>query len=189
MIDKTQAYITFIALNGDMQRTARALEVSVQALEGIAKADCWAVKLRGVKKLSRDGLLEAEREVSRATGYVQAVRLRRIVDGALRALQEDVQERGYFLPFVTVGKDRMEIKFTALAELAKILDHLDTVASRCLCDTPADRKERPRSRGEENVADVMKRVLKGLEKQTNSLPAATDEEVREAIEREAPIEA
>ncbi len=140
-LDIVQAYETFLAFNGDLERTALSLDVKLAGLEAIAVRDDWAGKLKRWNTLNGEGNQAAiQIKVNRAINYVQATRLRSILDKVISHIgQGDAQDLVNRLTVIT--KNGPEFKTRALTDLVKAAETAQLMTARALGDTQGERPD------------------------------------------------
>lgn len=87
-IDRSAMFLTYLAFMGDVQRTAAALMVDPAKVQDAAAFEKWDIKVKHLRSVQSDmGPDEFLRELNRVVNFVQAVRLRSIMDDVLKRFQ------------------------------------------------------------------------------------------------------
>lgn len=187
----TKMYLTFIVLEGDTNKTAVACDVAEQLVIEQAQRENWHDRLETTKRLASDsrGPAEIERLLNRAGTYVQAMRLRRIIDVVLNELEQRATNSKSILDAFTFtdkeGNHRIDLK--PIAELAAAAQKLSAVAFSAMSDTAGERLKRLEGSLErqDDALALGARVLSAL----TNIPAVAGnselvalESVRKAIE-------
>ncbi len=83
-IDETQVFLVYMALVGDAEKTALALDLDVSEVTRLAVRGQWYDKVRRISLQSKSGTPgDWERAQNRALNFVQCHQLRRRIDAAL----------------------------------------------------------------------------------------------------------
>jgi len=190
----TKLYLTFIVLEGDVNKTSVACDVPEDVVEEYAKREDWRARLETTKRLAGDsrGPAEIERLLNRAGTYVQAMRIRRVIDVVLNELEKrmvDSRDTTVLEAFTYTDKEgNRRIDLKPLAELASSAQKLSTVAFSAMADTAGERLKRLEGSMErqDDALAMGARVLQGL----SNIPAIAGsselvalESVRKAIEK------
>ncbi len=122
---------------GDAKRTAAATGTSLKVVEALAHDFQWK-ELAGGRLGLKDEKLE--REVNRAQNYVQAQRIRRIIDLVVQELEQDPKK---LMSAMTKIDEEGNVAFSAkpLVELAKAAESTQTMSYRALGDKVATEAE------------------------------------------------
>lgn len=140
-VDNSTIFLTFLSFLGDVPKTAAALGITQSFISDLAVKEAWAPKVEALLVLKREQGADAlARELNRVVNYVQAVRLRNIIDRTLRRVTADDDA---FENFITNhGKENSNTTCKTLAELMKAaqIAHLMTYAA--LGDTCGERIQR-----------------------------------------------
>jgi hypothetical protein len=141
-LDVSQIFLTYLTFGGDVDRTSIAVNLDREIVMNLAKAENWPAKLDQLTKLN-DGadskVLQVQ--INRAINYVQAHRLRAIVDKVISHLSTKRAEDIVDL-FTRVGKNG-EPEFSArpLTDLVKAAESCQVMTQRALGDTASERPE------------------------------------------------
>jgi hypothetical protein len=88
-IDAVAAFLTLITFGGDYERTAHTLGVPLTELRALAEHDGWDAKLAKTRGVRRDNDIGITgRNLNRAVNYVQATRLRDLIDRCVVTLSQ-----------------------------------------------------------------------------------------------------
>jgi hypothetical protein len=147
-IDRENAFLLFATFCGDIERTAHALNVSAVIVLKMADEEGWTQKLGPIlalKKSTRPG--DIERAINRALNFVQAHRMRLIVERAIHLLTELSKEE--FEAYVHSAKNVKDgvttiksLSTRSLADLATAMEKCQAMTYQALTDTAQDRHKR-----------------------------------------------
>lgn len=147
-IDRDKAFQTYAAFNGDVARTAHALNVEPLVLLKMVDEGQWSIRLRSIFELRKTGKpADVERGISRTINFVQAHRLRMYLDRVVAWLynMNDEEMIDFCVKPVldkegnSVGK---MIVLKPLAELATALEKVHMMCYYSMADSPSERNKR-----------------------------------------------
>jgi hypothetical protein len=148
-IDRPQAFLLYATFCGDVVKTAHALNVSPVAVLRVVDDEGWTEKLKGIIELKNSGKPgDLERGINRALNFVQAHRMRLIVERAIRHFTGMTEEA--FAEMMTSGKEftkdgkpaMLKMSTRAIADLASALEKAHACSYQALGDTAQDRGKR-----------------------------------------------
>lgn len=145
-IDRENAFLLYATFCGDLEKTAHALNVQPVDVLEMARADRWDERLKSIlalKKSSRPG--DIERAINRAVNFVQAHRLRHVVERAIRRLYQmtDAEfEKAVFTNVSIKGEVDHRLSAKGLADLASAMEKAQSMSYAALTDTATDRARR-----------------------------------------------
>jgi hypothetical protein len=163
--DVSAIFLTFMALVGDVERTALAFNLDPADVAKLAESEGWAEKIRRVSLMSKSGKPgDFERAQNRALCFVQAHQIRSLVNRLSRLLLDEEEDEGFLSRLSVV--DRGGTSHVS----AKVLTDLCTAAEAChrmsyaaLGDTVSERLERVDEKGEAtNVSEVHAAIIAAL---------------------------
>jgi hypothetical protein len=164
----TKCYLTFILLEGDANKTALACNVSPAFVERHAKREDWQSRLDATINMcspSSRGPAEIERLLNRAALYVQAQRIRRIIDSVISEVETAaVADKSVLDLFRVTTESGQRIDLKPLADLSNAAVKLSQMANAAMCDTAAERAARvkhDKSTADDSLA-MGSKVLEGL---------------------------
>ena len=137
-VDQARAWMCYAAFSGDVEKTALAAKVSATAVRALEHDFRWAEKLKRLK--TGAGESDAERVANRAVNYIQAQRMRDVLDRALRLLdsEEELMKAMVRFKFARDGDvEKIEINPKAILDLAKALEAAQNMSYRALGDRVA----------------------------------------------------
>lgn len=142
---------------GDLDRTACATGKSVDEVVELAEAGKWQKKIAVLLRLKDSGVPgDAERGINRAVNFIQADRMRQIVERAIQVLQKMSNEEFVRLCLVESfdhqGNGSTKIVMRAFADLATSLEKCHAMTYQALSDTATDRKDRRETNDESHSA-------------------------------------
>lgn len=166
-LDRDNAFMLYATFCGDLERTAHALKVQPVDVLKLADADHWNEKLASIielKKSTRPG--DIERAINRAINFVQAARLRHVVERAIRLLYTmgDVEfmEKVFSQGFAKTGTPP-HLTAKAMADLATAMEKVQAMTYLALADTSTDRAKRKEAEeGNESAQDFHVRIADAM---------------------------
>lgn len=132
---------------GDIERTAIAANRSVDEIVELSVAGNWAKRIAVLIKLQKSGIPgDTERGVNRAVNFIQADRLRSLIERVLRMLT-NMAEGELITNLLAVTTDKegnttTRIVTRPFADLATALEKAHAMTYQALSDTATDRKDR-----------------------------------------------
>lgn len=157
-LDVVQIFQTYIAFNGDADKTALALNIDAASVKNLASIEHWPDKVREWNKLREGDPRDFQIEVNRAINYVQAHRARALLDKVISHLSDGDAKQ--LVAMLTVeGKHGSEFKTRALTDLVKAMEACQLMTQRALGDTVA---ERPEESGDKKGSSIALLVMNAL---------------------------
>ena len=159
-VDQARAWMVYAAFDGDEEKAAIASKVPVEAVRALAHDYNWAAKLKRLKTGS--GEPEAERIANRAVNYVQAQRMRTILEKSIELLEDEEQLLRALLKYKLTKEgdvESIEVSPKAVLELTKALEVVQNMSYRALGDkmpAKADDTEGKAAGAQGSVANVRK---------------------------------
>lgn len=146
-IDRENAFLLYAAFCGDLERTAHALNVRPMDVLRMADDEKWNDKLRGILELKKSGKPgDIERAINRALNFVQAHRMRMVIERVLKRLTDmDLDELEQYLLQGKVSKDgdvERKLSTRAIADLASALEKCHAMTYAALNDSAPERVKR-----------------------------------------------
>jgi hypothetical protein len=157
-LDVAQIFQTFIAFGGDVTRTAVATSIDRKVVEQLAKSENWADKIREWMTLREGDPRDTQIQINRAVNYVQAHRLRSVLDMMVTHLSKMTPDQLETL-LTKTSKSASEFSARPLADITKAVESCQLMTQRALGDTLG---ERPISEGKEGGSDIALQVLKAM---------------------------
>lgn len=139
----------YAGFGGDLEKTSMAAQVPLAVVRALEHDFNWVVKLKKLK--TGAGAPEAEKLANRAVSYIQARRLREIVERALNLVEDEEALLRAMLKFHLTKEgdvDRVEVNSKALLDLAKAMESAHSACYRALGDKvpaqadPVDSREK-----------------------------------------------
>lgn len=151
VLDVSQIFQTYIAFGGDVERTAVALDMDRQDILNLAKVENWAAKVEEWTKLREGDPRDVQIQINRAVNYVQAHRLRGVIDSVVSHLAKLSPEQ--LISKLTESTEKTS-KFSArpLADLVKAAEACQQMTARALGDTAGERPESSAGTKGSNIA-------------------------------------
>lgn len=142
-LDVAQIFLTYMSLVGCVEKVAAALDLDPAIVQGLADEFGWDVKLRRVSLMSKSGKPgDYERAQNRALNFVQAHRLRLVLDKLIAAYSDLTPEEAV-LKSATVDKDRLpHASSRYFADLAAAVEKVQALSYAALGDSLKERTER-----------------------------------------------
>lgn len=91
-LDVSKIFLAYLVANGDPIRTAQIAQCKVEEVDFLSRSELWDRKLadRGIAAGgSPEDARERTKELNRATNYVQAIRLRALIDKTIKWIYEN----------------------------------------------------------------------------------------------------
>jgi hypothetical protein len=155
-LDISQIFLTYMALVGDVEKVAVALNHPPAVIEQLAEEEGWREKVSRLCVLSKGGKPgDHERGVNRALNFVQAHQLRGVLSEMISHLANQSPEQT-LEELTTRPRDKPAIisaKF--LAELAAAMEKVQGMTYAALGDTLGERKDRDLAGNGELGADAL----------------------------------
>lgn len=157
-LDVSKVFQTYIAFSGDVDKTAIALNEDREIILQLASAENWPAKVKQWNTLHTGDPKDVQIQINRAINYVQAHRLRSVVDRVIQHLgggsDKELVDR-----LTVVTKHGAEFKSRILTDLVKAAESCQLMTQRALGDTAA---ERPEDGPERKGSDIALQVLQAL---------------------------
>jgi curved DNA-binding protein CbpA len=135
-INEAHLFILWQSLGGSAEVVSRATGIRKNVIEALAHDYQWDM-LAGGKLALQDK--ELEKKINRAQNYLQAVRLRGLLDSVMSHLTaEENKEKLESTIFTTSDKGEPKIGAKGLVELAKAYETLHNITYRALGDKEAE---------------------------------------------------
>lgn len=165
--DCAQVFLVFMSLIGDEGRTATALDLEPAFVEWLAEQEGWKEKVRRISIMSKSEKPgDWERAQNRALNFVQAHRVRLLIDRLLQILTKDSDEDAESLlkRLSTMGKDgHCNISARFFADLTSAMEKVQTLSYYALGDSVAERRDRSEQKGSEvSAAQIHAALLQAL---------------------------
>jgi len=163
--DCAQAFLVFMSLVGDVNKTAHALNRDPEFIQRLADSEGWSQKIQHVSLMSRGQRPgDWERAVNRALIFVQSHQMRGIVDSVLSKLRDmDADE---LMEFCSVTDKNGVAHFSAkpLTDLTTAIEACSRISLVALGDTVTERVERDEAAegGGMKVSDLHAAIVAGL---------------------------
>lgn len=139
-VDVAQVFLVYMALVGDVVRTAAALSLDEADVQAMADRDNWADKVKRISVSSKQGTPgDWERAQNRALNYVQCHQFRRILD---RALTEIARKPVQDLIIVHDRNGQPHATGRVFTEMAVAMRNIQEASYAALGDTSRDRTAR-----------------------------------------------
>lgn len=146
---RDNVFMLYASFCGDVDRTAHATQLSPDEVRALALAGSWDTKLKPIIELRKSQKQDdVERAINRALNFVQAHRMRKILEATIRRISAMTpDELTEATTMRQIGKDGEVIRETLstrpLADLASALEKCHALTYMALNDTATERKARP----------------------------------------------
>ena len=140
LLDVSQVFQTFITFGGDVERTALAVGMQPVDVRNLAAQERWADKLSLWNEFQTGDKKDLQIQINRAVNYVQAHRMRSIIDKIITELSaKDGKGLIELLTEVHNGEKSSSEKFSARAitDLVKGAEACQLMTQRALGDSNA----------------------------------------------------
>lgn len=168
-IDVSQCFLVYMAMIGDVEKTAAALDLDPKDVEHLARSEGWVAKIQRISVMSKsEEPGDYERAVNRALCYVQAHQAGQLMDRVMRLVTEmDDEELKETLSTTQKGGNRT-LSARMLADLAAAIDKCHEMKYKALDDSAGARNDRRESDGGEVKASALHAtVIEALNSVTN----------------------
>lgn len=183
-LDVAKIFLTYTAFQGDAAKTAVTLDMAIEDVKSLAVSEDWNSKLESLNKLSGDSK-EVQVQLNRAVNYVQAHRVRSILDRVISQLSLSTGEELVDLLTVSGGEGRSaELKTRALTDLVKAIETAQLMTQRALGDTAAERVPEDDNKPGSAIALQVLRAMNAADQ----LGVDSAEVVRKQIAAENPLQ-
>lgn len=153
--DVSQIFLTFLAFQGDADKTAYALDLDVAVVRDLARSEKWDAKVSNMVQIREGEANDLQIQINRAINYVQSHRLRSVIDATLLHLTKDGVE-SMIGKLTVVGREgQRELKIKAITDLVKAAEAVQMMTQRALGDTAGERKPEQGKDGSQTALRVM----------------------------------
>jgi len=192
--DVAQVFLVFMSLVGDESKTATALDLEPAFIEWLAEQEGWREKVRRISIMSKSEKPgDWERAQNRALNFVQAHRVRILIDKLLHILSKDADEDPQTLltRLTTTTKDgHCNISARFFADITSAMEKIHTLSYYALGDSVGERRDRAAEDGSDvSAAQIHAALLQALNSPVSQgvSTQALVQEVSEAV-LAAPVE-
>lgn len=145
-ITENEVYLLYAAFCGDVERTAHAANTTPAEVIKLRDAGGWDTKLRGILELKKSGRPgDVERAINRAINFIQAHRLRMLLENILRELHKKSSEEIFSMMSTAFDRDGNPVEklsTRAFADLAAAIEKCHAMTYLATNDSAAERKGR-----------------------------------------------
>ncbi len=162
--DIAQVFLVFMATVGDVDKTALALDIDPVFVAWLAEQEGWKEKVRRISIMSKGGKPgDWERAQNRALNFVQAHRVRMLIDRLLLSLIK-MDEASFLKNFQTVvEKNRNSTSARFFADVMSALEKVHTLSYYALGDSVGERMQRSEQEGgDRSAADIHAALIAAL---------------------------
>ncbi|HVI70654.1 MAG TPA: hypothetical protein VM656_04105 [Pyrinomonadaceae bacterium] len=171
-IDRENAFLVYATFVGDLERTAAALNIRPLDVVRMADDGHWMDRLKPLLELaksSRPG--DVERVINRALNFVQAHRMRMVIERALTRLTgmtvEDFEDYIFTAQEYNGKNGTSKVKrlsARALADLAAAIEKCHSMTYAALGDTAKERQARDEGSPETAANDMYLKIAEAAQK-------------------------
>jgi hypothetical protein len=186
-LDVSQVLLTYVALVGDVHKTAVALDMDPAVVRQLAESEGWDVKIQRVTMMAKSGRAgDFERAQNRALCFVQGHRIRNLIDRVILHFQ-DMTEEEVCAEITAVGKSGVRhVSARFFTDLAAAAEKCHAMTYAALGDTATDRSNREDEPDQMNASALHAAVMTALNSGANAGKPA-DVIVRELSEETQPV--
>jgi hypothetical protein len=186
-LDVSQILLTYIALIGDVEKTAAALELDPEIVQKLADAEGWNVKIQRITLMAKSGRPgDFERAQNRALCFVQGHRVRSLIDRVITRFSGMTDEE-ICAEITAQGKNGVRhVSARFFTDLAAAAEKAHSMTYAALGDTATDRAQRDTEPDEMNASALHAAVIASLNSPGNSTKPA-DVIVRELADEVAHV--
>jgi hypothetical protein len=146
-ITEDEIYLLYAAFCGDVDRTAHAANTTPDVVLKLKEAGNWDQKLKSIIELKRSGRPgDVERAINRAINFVQAHRLRMVLENVVREIASMPMKRLMELLLSGAcdgdGNRIQKLQTRAFADLASAIEKCHAMTYLATNDTSTERKGR-----------------------------------------------
>lgn len=157
-LDTVRIYEAYLTFQGNEAKTAVACDTDVETVHALASAENWPAKVQNWSALTEGDPRTLQVQINRAINYVQATRLRSLLDKVIQHLGEGSAEE--LIAKLTVETAHgPQFKTRCLTDLVKAAESAQLMTQRALGDTP---QESPDEAGERKGSSIGLSVLAAL---------------------------
>jgi len=141
-LDISQIFLVFVALVGDVYKTAAALNLDPELVQKLVDSEGWATKIQRVTLMSKSGRPgDYEKAVNRALAFVQGHRIRSLIDRVITRFS-DMTEAEICHEITAVGKNGIRhVSARFFTDLAAAAEKANALTFTALGDTATDRAQ------------------------------------------------
>lgn len=165
-LDVLRIFETFVAFSGDVMRTAVACNLPPETIHALATSEGWHAKVKEWTTLREGSTADVAVQVNRAVNFVQAHRLRSLVDKVVTELTKlEPSELVDKLSSHTRDKSGLRIpgastfSARALTDLVKAAESAHLMTQRALGDTAQERPETGETRKGSSIALLVQQAM------------------------------
>ncbi len=141
-LDVSAIFLTFMALVGDVERTALAFNLDESVVQRLADEEGWSEKIRRVSLMSKSGSPgDFQRAQNRALNFVQAHQIRTLVGNMVKHLLDMDLEEFQAAVSSTDKYGKPHISARVLTDLVTAAEACQRMSYNALGDTVTERLE------------------------------------------------
>lgn len=183
--DIDKAFQTYASFTGDAVQTAHALGIPPAEVLRLAEQHGWAGRLKSIFDLRKSGKpQDVERAISRTINFVQAHRMRIVLD---RVVNELYSKSGAELVDLCISNRHdsdgkvigQTLNLKPYTELAAALEKVHMMTYYALTDSPGERKQRkPEADDGPTLQDIHSQIAAAMAGQSQTPKQMLDDEAK-----------
>lgn len=192
--DIDKAFQTYASFSGDAVQTAHVLSIPVDEVLRLAEAHNWVSRLKAVFELQKTGKpKDVERAISRTINFVQAHRMRIVLD---RIVNELYTKTGAELVDLCIS-NRLDkdgkiagqtLNLKPYTELCAALEKVHMMTYYSLTDSPGERKQRkPEADDGPTLQDIHSQIAAAMAGQSQTPKELLDAEAKRQGQQAATV--
>lgn len=162
-IDVSRAFIVYVTLVGDVEKTAAALDLDPEVVRKLATDENWHDKVNRISLMSKSGKPgDFERSINRALNYGQAHRMRLVLDKVLERFDGMTPEQIIDEVTARTANGACSISARFFSDLASALEKAQHLSYLALGDTAGERPDASADEGEFTANQMHQAVIQAL---------------------------
>lgn len=173
LLDRENAFLMYQSCNGDIIRTANALNAPAELVAQIADEEKWAAKFAPLLALRKFNPVEIERNINRSMNFIQANKLRMVLEVLITTLARMTPDELVAYCVVeeeTTHKDgsvtrEKKVKTRPFADLASALEKVHALTYAACNDTVTERGHRAKRNPDDEqpaITDIHAAIAKAM---------------------------
>src|SRR6267142_3743139 len=158
ILDPVQVFEAFVAFSGNIVRVSVATDTDIETIDRLAKEGQWHTRIKQLDELGMNNREETQRALNNGVNYIQATRLRSLIDRLIRHLGECSTEE--LMAKLTTEKG--EWKTRSVTDLVKAAEAVQLMTQRALGQNPASD-----SNGKNKTSSIALSVMAALNASTD----------------------
>jgi len=172
LIDVAKVFQTYITFNGDIDRTAAAIDMPREDVRKLAESEQWTEKIKEWNELRDGNNKDLQVQINRAVNFVQAHRLRNVVDRIIQYFN-NLQEQQLIDLLTESTPKGSKFNTRPLTDLVKAAEACHVMSQRALGDSNAPADDNTKGGGSSVALAVMKAMAAAEEKDLGAVAIVT----------------